>query len=138
MPYKWGPNYIVPTDVIKTYAGQVLLREDYDDDLLHKEMEEMGLTGNVIKVTNPWYYRKKGTPTWIKIGESANREANFAVRWDTVGLPDGQYEILGMMHVSLSKGDTEYTIASDNMVEVTVKNPPKRMLQWQPYPPATN
>jgi hypothetical protein len=138
MPYHWGPNYIVPTEVLKVYSGQVLLREDYNDELLLKELEELGLAGSPVRVTNPWYYRKKGTRTWIKIGESANRAENFSVRWDTSGLPDGQYEILGMMHASLNKGDAEYTIASDNMVEVTVKNPPGQALQWRRYPGETN
>jgi hypothetical protein len=134
VPYKWGPNYIVPTDIVKVYAGMVLLREDYDDDMLLKELGELGLTGEIVNVLNPWYYRKKGTPTWIKIGESDNRAQNFSVRWDTADLPDGQYEILGMMHVTVNKEKIEYTIASQNMVEVSVKNPHKKVLQWRPYP----
>jgi hypothetical protein len=138
MPYKWGPNYIVPTEVIKVYSGQVMLREDYDDDLLLKELEDLGLKGSIFKVNNPWYFRKKDASSWIKIGESTNRTAGFAVRWNTAELPDGQYEILGMMHVVISKGDTQHTIASNNIVEVTVKNPPEKVLQWRPYPPQTN
>ena len=134
MPYDWGPHYIVPTEAIKVYSNQVLLREDYDEDLLRRELQELNLEGNIVKITNPWYFRKKGTPTWIKIGESSDRAQNFPARWDTRGLPDGQYEILGLMHVSVRKGNTEYTIARQNAVEVTVKNPPRQVLQWRQYP----
>jgi hypothetical protein len=31
----------MPAGVIKTYSGQVLLREEYDYDLLVKELEEL-------------------------------------------------------------------------------------------------
>jgi hypothetical protein len=50
MSYNWGPHYIVPTEVIKTYSGSVLLREEYDEDLLYKELEELGLTGRVTRM----------------------------------------------------------------------------------------
>lgn len=122
MPYDWGPHYIMPSEVLKTYSGQVLLREYYDDELLAKELEELGLSGNIIMVNNPWYYRKKGTQSWIKIGESSNKADNFAVRWDTTSIADGDYEVLGLMHVSVSKEGIEHTIARQNIVEVSVKN----------------
>ncbi len=138
MPYNWGPHYIVPTEVLETYSGRVLLREDYNDDLLLKELEELGITGNIVEVTNPWYFRKKGTRTWIKLGESSDRAKNFPARWDTSNLPDGQYEILGMMHVSVISGNMDYTIASNNVVEVTVQNPSKQVLEWRRYPSDKN
>jgi hypothetical protein len=134
MPYNWGPHYIVPTEALEIYSGQVLLREDYNDDLLQKELGELGLTGSIARVTNPWYFRIKGAQTWIKLGESSDREKYFPVRWDTSDLPDGQYEILGMMHVSVLSGNVEYTIASNNIVEVKVKNPPKQVMKWRTYP----
>ena len=62
-------------------------------------------------VTNPWYYRKKNTDTWIKIGESEDRRRNFPVRWDTTNLGNGQYEVLGLMHVFVSKDGEETAIA---------------------------
>lgn len=122
MPYNWGPHYLVPSEVMKTYSGAVQLREEYRDDLLHKELDEMNLSGPVVKVVNPWYFRKKGTDTWIKIGESEDRQQNFPVRWDTVGLENGQYEILGLMHVFVRKNGGETAIARQNIVEVTVQN----------------
>ena len=152
MSYNWGPHYIVPipTEVIKTYSGSVLLRDEFDEDLLHKELKEIGLTGRIVRVTNPWYYRKKNSDTWIKIGESDDRRRNFPVRWDTTDLENGQYEILGLMHafvrkggpvswdtISLAKGQyaafgykpilirkghEETVIARQNVVEVTVEN----------------
>ena len=122
MPYDWGPFYTMPSEVLKTYSGQVLLREYYDDDLLAKELEELNLLGSIILVNNPWYYRKKGTQTWRKIGESSNKSENFSVRWDTTSIADGNYEILGLMHVSVTKDGVESTIARQNVVEVTVKN----------------
>ena len=117
-----GPHYIVPSEILKTYSGAVRLREQFDEDLLHKELEELGLSGPIVRVTNPWYYRRKNTDTWIKIGESEDRQENFPVRWDTTKLENGQYEVLGLMHVFVRKDGEEKAIARENIVEVTVEN----------------
>jgi hypothetical protein len=122
MSYNWGPHYIVPSEVIKKYSGSVLLREEFDEELLGKDLAELGLTGSVLRITNPWYYRQKDTGTWIKIGESREKQANFPVRWDTTGLKNGQYEILGLMHVFVKKNGEETAIARENVVEITVEN----------------
>ncbi len=122
MSYNWGPHYIVPSEVLKSYSGTVSLREDFDEDLLRKELEEFGLTGYIARVTNPWYYRKKNTDTWVKIGESKDRRENFAVRWDTASIKNGQYEVMGLMHVFVKKDDQEKAIARESIVEVTIKN----------------
>ncbi len=122
MSYDWGPHYIVPSETFKSYSGNVQLREELDEDLLHKEMKDLGLSGPIARITNPWYYRKKGASTWIKIGESDNRHENFPVRWDTTSLESGQYEILGLMHVFIRKDDKETAIARENVVEVTIAN----------------
>ena len=122
MPYDWGPHYIVPTDVIKKYAGNVQLREEYDTEILYKELKELGISGTIEQATNPWYFRKKGTDTWIKIGESRDDSTNFAVRWDTTQLKNGEYEVLGLMHVSIKNGVQEKVIARQNIVVVTVEN----------------
>jgi hypothetical protein len=150
MSYDWGPHYIIPSKVLKKYSGSILLREEFDEDLLHKELEEIGLTGRIVRVTNPWYYRKKNSDTWIQIGESDNVRRNFPVRWDTTNLENGQYEVLGLMHVfvrrdgpvrwdtisladgeyeefgykpfPVEKGEEEKAIARENVVEVTVEN----------------
>ena len=122
MSHNWGPHYIVPSKELKSYSGGVLLREEIDEDLLCKELEELGLAGPVVRVNNPWYYRKKNTDTWVKIGESDDRHENFPVRWDTTNLENGQYEVLGLMHVFVKKGGEQRVIARGNIVEVTVKN----------------
>jgi len=122
MSYNWGPHYLVPSEAMKSYSGTVQLREELDDELLAKDLGALNLTGPVVKVTNPWYYRKKGASTWIKIGESLDRQQNFPVRWDTTVLANAQYEILGLMHVFVKKGTEERVIARENVVEVTVKN----------------
>ncbi len=122
MPYDWGPHYIVPSEILKTFSGVVRLREQYDEQLLDKELEELGIHGPITRVSNPWYYRKKGTHTWTKIGESDDRSENFAVRWDTSKLENGQYEVFGMMHVFVRVGDVERAIARENVVEVTVEH----------------
>jgi ribosome-interacting GTPase 1 len=122
MPYNWGPHYIVPSEAMKNYSGAVQLREEFDEDALRKELEEMNLKGPVVRVSNPWYYRKKNTETWIMIGESSYKQQNFPMRWDTTGLKNGQYEILGLMHVFVRKNGSETAIARQNIVEVTVKN----------------
>ena len=122
MSYNWGPHYIVPSEVLKKYSGNVLLREDFDEDLLRKELEELGLSGLIVRVTNPWYYRKKNTDTWFKVGESEDRDENFPVRWETTSLPNGQYEVMGLMHVFVKRDGEEKAIARENIVEVTVEN----------------
>lgn len=122
MSYNWGPYYIVPSESLKSYSSGVRLREQLDEELLQKELEELHLTGSVVRIVNPWYYRKKGTNTWIKIGESDDRHENFPVRWDTIGLENGQYEIMGLMHVFVKENREEKAIARENIVEVTVMN----------------
>ena len=122
MPYNWGPHYIVPSDVTKSYSGAIQLREEYDEDLLDREMAELGIKGPVLRVSNPWYYRKKNTETWLKIGESTDKQQNFPIRWDTTRLENGQYEILGLMHVFVRENGGERAIARQNVVEVTVEN----------------
>jgi len=122
MSYNWGPHYIVPSDVLKKYSGNVLLREDYDEDLLKRELVEMGLNGPIVRVNNPWYYRKKSDDTWIQVGESDDIHSNFPVRWDTNNLENGQYEILGLMHVYVKSDGGEKAIARQNIVEVMIEN----------------
>jgi len=122
MSYNWGPHYIVPSEVLKKYSGNVLLREELEEELLGKELAELGLTGPILRITNPWYYRQKDASTWIKVGESGDKQANFSVRWDTTVLENGQYEILGLMHVFVKKNGDETAIARENVVEVTVEN----------------
>ena len=122
MSYNWGPQYIVPSETLKSYSGSVRLREEFNEDLLRKGLEELGISGPVLRIVNPWYYRKKSTDTWVRIGESEDRDENFPVRWDTTGLENGQYEIMGLMHVFAKNGNEEVAIARENIVEVTVKN----------------
>lgn len=122
MSYNWGPHYLVPSQALKQYSGGVRLREEFDEELLRKELKELGFTGSFLRVSNPWYFRKKGEDTWIKIGESADRGEYFAVTWDTTNLENGQYQIMGLMHVFLGEGDKGKAIARQNIVEVTVEN----------------
>lgn len=122
MSHNWGPHFIVPSEVFETYSGVVLLREEFDEALLQKELEELGISGSISRVTNPWYYRKKNTDTWIKIGESDDVDEDFPVNWDTTKLENGQYEVMGLMHVFVKKGTEEKVIARHNIVDVTVQN----------------
>jgi hypothetical protein len=121
MGFDWGPHFIVPSEMAKTFKGAIRLREKYDEDLLRQELDALGLSGGVIRVTNPWYYRKKGTETWIKIGESEDKNEDFPVRWDTSTVEQGSYEVLGLMHVFVKMGDETKAIARQNIVEVTVE-----------------
>ena len=122
MSYNWGPHYIVPSDVLKSYSGAIVLREEFDEELLHKELQALGIIGPILRITNPWYYRMKGSDTWIKIGESDDEHQNFPVRWDTTSLKNGQYEVMGLMHVFAKKDGPEVAIARQNIVEVAVEN----------------
>ena len=122
MTINWGPHYIVPSETLRAFSGRVLLRETFDEELLKRELEELGFPGDPIRATNPWYYRKKGMETWIKIGESSDRRENFAVPWDTTKLENGEYEVLGLMHVWVRSEDNEIIVARRNIVEVVVEN----------------
>jgi hypothetical protein len=122
MSHNWGPHFIVPSEVLEVYSGGVLLREEFDEDMLRKELGELGLSGPITRVTNPWYYRKKNTETWVKIGESDDINENFPVNWDTTLLENGQYEVMGLMHVFVKQGSEEKGIARQGIVEITVKN----------------
>jgi hypothetical protein len=122
MSINWGPLFIVPSERLNRFSGTVKLREKLDEILLKKELNELGLSGGIVEITNPWYYRPKNTETWIKIGESDDKSENFPVSWDTSQLADGQYEVLGLMHVIVRSEHVESTIARQNIVEVTVQN----------------
>jgi hypothetical protein len=122
MSTDWGPHFIVPSETLKTFSGRVLLRETFDEELLKKELQELGLEGAPSGATNPWYCRKKGTETWIKIGESGQKIDNYAVPWDTTKLENGEYQVLGLMHVWVKKDRREYIVAGQNIADVTVEN----------------
>ncbi|MFC2045351.1 hypothetical protein ACFLUH_01565 [Chloroflexota bacterium] len=122
MPYDWGPHYIIPSESYKDYSGMVRLREELDEELLLKELEDSGISGSIVKIVNPWYIRRKYMDTWTRIGESEDRQENFPVRLDTTILENGKYEIMVLMHVFVKKGDDEIAIARENTVEVTIKN----------------
>ena len=122
MSLNWGPHFIVPSETTKIFAGIVRLRESYDEEVLRKEMEKLGISGAIVRVTNPWYYRKKGDETWIKIGESEDRYENFPVKWDTSRLQNGAYQVLGLMHVFIKRDDEEKVLARQSIVDVTIKN----------------
>lgn len=122
MSLNWGPHFIVPSETLRAFSGKVLLRENFDEDLLKKELKELGYSGAPFRATNPWYYRKKDLETWIKIGESADRQSDFSVQWDTTALENGAYQVLGLMHVFVKKGEHEFAVARQNIVDVTVQN----------------
>lgn len=122
MSYDWGPHFIVPSEALTSYSGIVKLRENLDEDLLAKELQDLGISGAIVKITNPWYYRKKNAKTWIKVGESDNKRENFPVTWNTYGLENGKYEVLGLMHVFVKGDRAEHAIARQSIVEVNVQN----------------
>lgn len=118
----WGPHFIVPTGTRRKYSGPISLRETLDKGLLAKELAELGLQRKVMKISNPWYYRKKGAETWIKIGESDDEAGNFPVTWDTTKIENGSYEILGLMHVYVGNGAVQGAIAREAVTPLTVEN----------------
>lgn len=122
MSYDWGPHFIVPTEALKKYSGRILLRENLDEGLLQKELREIGASGPIVKIINPWYYRKKNTETWIKIGESEDRQENFAVGWNTENLENGDYQILGFMHAFVRSDAGEIAVSRQGVVDVAVSN----------------
>ena len=75
-----------------------------------------------MRATNPWYCRKRGTETWIKIGESAEKKDNLAVSWDTTRLENGEYQVFGLMRVWVTKDRQELIVARENIVDVVIEN----------------
>jgi len=122
MAHNWGPHYIVPSTTLRHFSGRVLLRETYDEDLLRRELNALGITGEPVGVNNPWFYRKKGEESWIKIGESSDKKKDFAVSWDTAKLSNGSYQIIGFMNVRVLGAGEEMTIGRQNIVDVVVEN----------------
>ncbi|MFC1925393.1 hypothetical protein ACFLW2_01690 [Chloroflexota bacterium] len=146
MLYNWGPHYIVPSKALLNYSGCVLLREEFDEELLRKQICDRRLSGSIVRINNSWFYRKKNSEIWTKIGESNDIRRNFPIRWDTTCLENGQYEIIGFMQafvdlvkldeVTLANGEYEKwyepisvkkhlekrVIGELNIVEVTVEN----------------
>jgi ferredoxin len=110
--------------IVCSFSRNVLLWEEFDEDLLRKELEEPGFKGRIDRINNSWYSRKKNSKTWILIGESQDRQRYFPVRWDTSGLENGQYEIMGLMRVFVEDDGSGggKAIARENIVEVTVQN----------------
>ncbi|MCX5854931.1 MAG: hypothetical protein NTZ24_10290 [Deltaproteobacteria bacterium] len=119
---RWGPQFIVPTIAIKKYYGCVVLRENYNDELLKKDLEDLSISGYPIGVSNAWFIRKKGTQTWVKVGESSNRQLDYAVRFDSAEFKNGTYQILGFMNVKVKTEDREITISRQNIADLEIKN----------------
>ena len=122
MSYNWGPHYLVPSTVTQVYSGIIQLREQLDEELLQKELKDLGIRGHVKRINNPWYYRKKETTTWIQIGESDDKANNFPATWNTRVIDNGEYEVLGLMHVYAGDNENETVIARQNIVSITIKN----------------
>jgi len=118
----WGPQFLVPSIVIKKYCGCIVLRETLDDELLRKELESLRIKGYPVGVTNAWYIRKKGTQTWIKVGESCNRHMDFAVRFDSQDFENGDYQILGFMSVRVKTDDGEKIVSRQSIAELEIRN----------------
>ncbi len=119
----WGPQFLVPTIIIKKYCGCVVLRENLDDELLKKELEALHISGYPTGVTNAWFIRKKGHQTWIKVGESSNRQMDFAVRFDSTEHENGDYQILGFMSVKVRTEDGKNIVVSrQNIADLEISN----------------
>jgi hypothetical protein len=123
MPENWGPYFIVASILRKSESRSTVLRESFDYEVLRQELITNGLSPDVVKVINPWFYRKQNSNTWLMIGESDNIEENFPVEWDISRLQNGSYEIMVLMQVFVAESVTEETIiARQNIAEVTIQN----------------
>lgn len=80
MAFNWGPHFIVPSETLKTFSGMVLLRETLDEELLKEELAALGLQGDPMRATNPWYCRKRGT-------EPGSRSGNLPIEEGTSPFP---------------------------------------------------
>jgi hypothetical protein len=123
MPENWGPYFIVAPILRKSESRSIVLRESFDYEVLRQELITNGLSPDVVKVTNPWFYRKQNSNTWLMIGESDNIEENFQVEWDISRLQNGSYEVMALMQVFVAESVTEETrIARQNIIGVTIQN----------------
>jgi hypothetical protein len=119
----WGPQFLVPTISIKHYSGRVLLRETLDEAMLRKELDAMRVSGQPFAYSNGWYIRKKGTQTWMKVGESTAREHDFGMRLDTTELENGAYQVLGFMSAKVKTDDMKEIIVSrQNIADFEIRN----------------
>ena len=122
MSLNWGPQCVVPSPLRRSYSGKVTLSESFDEDLLRQELVACEMPTEVVRVNNAWYYRRANSESWLKIGKSEDPDNGFAVEWDTSMLPNGRYEVIGLMEVVAREGITERTIAHPNTWEVVVRN----------------
>jgi hypothetical protein len=106
----WGPYLMIPTVCKKSAGGKVQLRESLDAGLLRQELISQGLPLEVIRINNPWLFRKKGAGAWFFIGESDDIEDDFSTDWDITLLPSGTYEITGAMKVTIAEGIEEQSV----------------------------
>ncbi len=123
MSENWGPYFIVPSLLRKTVSGSTVLGDSFDDSLLRQELIANCLPLDVVKVKNPWFYRKKNSDSWLMIGESDNIEDNFPVEWDFSRLQNGSYEVMALMQVFVEEGVSEKAVvARQNIAGVTVQS----------------
>jgi len=118
----WGPQFFVPTIAIKKYCGSVLFRGNLNDDLLKKELESLHLDGRPTAYNIGWHIRKKGTQTWIKIGESFNRFMDFGVHLDTAEFEDGTYQILGFLSVTVQIEEKTLVVSRQSIADFEIKH----------------
>jgi hypothetical protein len=118
----WGPQFFVPTIAIKEYCGCVLFRANLNDDLLNKELEILNLGGRPTAYNISWHVRKKGTQTWIKVGESFNRVMDFGVRLDTAEYENGTYQLMGFLSVTLRTDGGDFVVSRQSIADFDIKN----------------
>ena len=122
MSQNWGPQCVVPSPLRRTYRGTITLCESLDRDLLRQNLVALEMPIDVVSINNSWYYRRSNSENWLGIGESDDSDNGFPVTWDTSLLPNGRYEVIGLMRVVTKEGITERTIAHPNFTEVVIKN----------------
>jgi hypothetical protein len=118
----WGPQFFVPTLAINRYCGCVILRGNLDDELLKKELEDLAVEGYPKGYSNVWYIRRRGAQTWIRIGESFNRDMDFGVRLDTAGFDNGTYQILGFLSVTVKTQEGEVVVSRQSIADLEIRN----------------
>ncbi|MCK9357450.1 MAG: hypothetical protein M0R22_09965 [Dehalococcoidia bacterium] len=118
----WGTHFIASSDTSHTLSGRVLLREELDEALLRRELDQLGLQGPIVRVTNQWYIRKVGQDTWLRVGESDDKASRFLVQWDSASVENGDYEVLEKMNVFVKAGPEQKVVARTNTRQVAVNN----------------
>ncbi len=118
----WATHFTASSDTSRTFSGRILLREEIDEALIRRTLDQLGLMGPIVKIKNQWFIRKVGEDTWLQVGESDEKASSFPVQWDSSTVQNGDYELLEQMNVFVKAGNEQKVVSRTNTLKVAVNN----------------